>query len=167
MWVVLWRSIDTENHRMAGFISHSLWLGHITRKQSEKPRPVRRMGTPESSARNGRKPSSDLGGGLGGCSSDLASHRDSCHSRIRTARFDSRSSSSCSRYLGSSIAVCCQSVSEEGEYASSMGDLESYLLTAFHHRFHRFLKKSRRRHEIFQSVSGPLNLDLLEASPRC
>src|SRR5229473_2561215 len=72
------------------------------------------MGTPESSARNRRKPSSDLGGGLGGCPSDLAPHRDSCHSRIRTAGFDSRSSSSCSRYLGSGIAVCCQSVLEEG-----------------------------------------------------
>ena len=72
------------------------------------------MGTPESSTRNGRKPSSDSGGGLGSCSSDMAPHRDSCHPRIRTARFNSRSSSSCSRHLGSSFAVSRQSVSQEG-----------------------------------------------------
>ena len=52
----------------------------------------------------------------------------------------------------------------KGEYASSIGNLESYLLTAFHHRFHRFLKAEHERHEIFQSVSGPLNLDLLETT---
>src|SRR5579859_2404789 len=51
-----------------------------------------------------------------------------------------------------------------GEYASSIGDLESYLLTAFRHRFHRFLKAEQERHEIFQFVSGPLNLDLLETT---
>jgi hypothetical protein len=52
----------------------------------------------------------------------------------------------------------------KGEYASSIGDLESYLLTAFHHRFHRFLKAEQERHEVFQSVSGALDLDLLEAA---
>ena len=52
----------------------------------------------------------------------------------------------------------------KGEYASSIGDLESYLLTAFHHRFHRSLKTEQERHEIVQSVSGALNLDLLEAA---
>jgi DNA-directed RNA polymerase specialized sigma24 family protein len=51
----------------------------------------------------------------------------------------------------------------KGEYASSIGDLESYLLTAFHHRFHRWLKMEQERREIFQSASGPINLDLLEA----
>jgi hypothetical protein len=54
----------------------------------------------------------------------------------------------------------------KGEYASAIEDLESYLLTAFHHRFHRFLKTEREHHKIFQSVSGPLNLDLLEAAQR-
>jgi DNA-directed RNA polymerase specialized sigma24 family protein len=52
----------------------------------------------------------------------------------------------------------------KGKYASSIGDLESYLLTAFRHRFHKFLKAEQERHEIFQSVPGPLNLDLLEAT---
>ena len=52
----------------------------------------------------------------------------------------------------------------KGEYASSIGDLESYLLTAFRHRFHRFVKAEQERHEIFQSVSGPFNLDLLETN---
>jgi DNA-directed RNA polymerase specialized sigma24 family protein len=50
------------------------------------------------------------------------------------------------------------------EYASTIEDFESYLLIAFHHRFHRFLKTEQERREIFQSVSGPLNLDLLETT---
>jgi hypothetical protein len=50
------------------------------------------------------------------------------------------------------------------EYASTIEDFESYLLIAFHHRFHRFLKTEQERREIFQSVSGPLNLDLLETA---
>ena len=52
----------------------------------------------------------------------------------------------------------------KGEYASSIGDLESYLLTAFRHRFHRFLKAEQERREIFQPVSGALNLDHLETT---
>ena len=52
----------------------------------------------------------------------------------------------------------------KGEYASTIEDLESYLLTAFHHRFHRFLKAEQERQQIFQSGSGPLNLDLLETT---
>jgi DNA-directed RNA polymerase specialized sigma24 family protein len=52
----------------------------------------------------------------------------------------------------------------KGEYASTIEDFESYLLTAFHHRFHRFLKAEHERHEIFQSVSRPPNLDLLETT---
>lgn len=52
----------------------------------------------------------------------------------------------------------------KGKYASSIGDLESYRLTVFRHRFHRFHKAEQERHEIFQFVSGPLNLDLLETT---
>jgi DNA-directed RNA polymerase specialized sigma24 family protein len=50
------------------------------------------------------------------------------------------------------------------EYASTIEDFESYLLTAFHHRFHRFLKTEQERRDIFQSVSGTLDLDLLGAA---
>jgi len=50
------------------------------------------------------------------------------------------------------------------EYASTIEDFESYLLTAFHHRFRRFLKAEQERQQIFQSDSGPLNLDLLETT---
>jgi len=52
----------------------------------------------------------------------------------------------------------------KGKYASSIGDFESYLLIAFHHKFRRFLKAEQERREIFQSVSGLLNLDLLETT---
>jgi DNA-directed RNA polymerase specialized sigma24 family protein len=52
----------------------------------------------------------------------------------------------------------------KAEYASSIEDLESYLLTAFRHRFHRFLKAEQERQEVFQPVSGPVNLDLLETT---
>ena len=37
-----------------------------------------------------------------------------------------------------------KALQRKAEYASSIADLESYLLTAFHHRFHRFLKRERR-----------------------
>jgi DNA-directed RNA polymerase specialized sigma24 family protein len=50
------------------------------------------------------------------------------------------------------------------EYASTIEDFESYLLIAFHHRFHRFLKTEQERREIFQSVSGALDLDLFETA---
>jgi hypothetical protein len=52
----------------------------------------------------------------------------------------------------------------KGEYASSIQDLESYLLIAFHHRFRRFLRTEQERREVFQSVSGASNLDLLETA---
>src|SRR2546427_830119 len=55
-----------------------------------------------------------------------------------------------------------KALQRKGEYRSSIGDLESYLLAAFHHRFHRFLKAEHERREIFQSVSGTLDLDLIE-----
>jgi glycyl-tRNA synthetase beta subunit len=54
----------------------------------------------------------------------------------------------------------------KGECTSSIEDLESYLLTAFHHRFRRFLRTEQERRKVFQSVSRPLNLDLLEAAQR-
>jgi hypothetical protein len=54
----------------------------------------------------------------------------------------------------------------KGEYASSIEDLESYLLIAFQHRFRRFLRTEQEHREVFQSVSGPFNLDLLEATER-
>jgi DNA-directed RNA polymerase specialized sigma24 family protein len=52
----------------------------------------------------------------------------------------------------------------KGEYASTIEDFESYLLTAFHHRFNRFLKTEQERREIFQCVSGALDPDLLETT---
>ena len=55
-----------------------------------------------------------------------------------------------------------KALQRKGVYTSSIGDLESYLLAAFHHRFHRFLKAEHERREIFQSASGTLDLDLLE-----
>ena len=54
----------------------------------------------------------------------------------------------------------------KGEYASSVEDLESYLFIAFHHRFRRFLRTEQERREVFQSVSEPFNLDLLDAAER-
>jgi hypothetical protein len=57
-----------------------------------------------------------------------------------------------------------RALQRKGRYASSIEDLESYLLTAFRHRFHRYLKTEQERHEFSQSVSGPLKLDLLETT---
>ena len=120
-------------------------------------------GTPESSTRNGRKRSSDSGGGLGSCPSDMAPHHDSCHPRIRTTGVKSRSGSSCSRHLGSSFAVSRQSVSQEGRiriHYRRLSVISSHCVPWFH----RFLKTEQERREIFQSVSGALDLDLFEAA---
>lgn len=52
----------------------------------------------------------------------------------------------------------------KGDYTSSIGDLKSYLLAAFHHRFHRFLKAERKRRELFESVSESIDLELIESA---
>jgi DNA-directed RNA polymerase specialized sigma24 family protein len=57
-----------------------------------------------------------------------------------------------------------KALERKGEYSSSIADFESYLLAAFHHRFHRFLKAEHARREMFQSVSGSLDLDLVESA---
>ncbi|MBZ5700442.1 MAG: hypothetical protein LAN84_01195 [Acidobacteriia bacterium] len=57
-----------------------------------------------------------------------------------------------------------RALQRKGEYASSIEDFESYLLAAFHHRFHRFLKTEHERRELFQSASEGLDLDLVESA---
>ncbi len=58
-----------------------------------------------------------------------------------------------------------KALQRKGEYTSSVGDFESYLLAAFHHRFHRFLKAEHKRREMFQSVPEGLGFDLVESAP--
>ncbi len=55
-----------------------------------------------------------------------------------------------------------KALQRKSEYTSSIRDLESYLLAAFHHRFHRFLKTENERRERFESLSESLGLDLIE-----
>ena len=57
-----------------------------------------------------------------------------------------------------------KALQRKGEFASSVGDFESYLLAAFHHRFHRFQKIEHARREMFQSVSEHLDLGLIEGA---
>jgi len=57
-----------------------------------------------------------------------------------------------------------KALQRKGEYRSSISDFESYLLAAFHHRFHRFLKTEHDRREMFQSVPEGLDLDLVESA---
>ena len=57
-----------------------------------------------------------------------------------------------------------KALQRKGEFASSVGDFESYLLAAFHHRFHRFQKIEHARREMFQSVSESLDLGLIEGA---
>ena len=57
-----------------------------------------------------------------------------------------------------------KALQRKGEFASSVGDFESYLLAAFHHRFHRFQKIEHARREMFQSVSQSLDLGLIEGA---
>jgi DNA-directed RNA polymerase specialized sigma24 family protein len=46
--------------------------------------------------------------------------------------------------------------------SSGVRDFESYLLAAFHHRFHRFQKAERGRRDRFQLASASLDLGLVE-----
>ena len=58
----------------------------------------------------------------------------------------------------------CKALQRKAEYASSIGDLESYLVAAFHHRFHRFLKTEQKRRELFVPVPEGLNLERIESA---
>jgi RNA polymerase sigma factor (sigma-70 family) len=55
-----------------------------------------------------------------------------------------------------------KALQRKGEYRSSVGNFESYLLAAFRHRFHRFLKAEHDRREVFQSVPEGLDLVVVE-----
>jgi len=55
-----------------------------------------------------------------------------------------------------------KALQRKGDSGQSIKDYEPYLLAAFHHRFHRFLKAERGRHERFQSASASLDLGLVE-----
>ncbi len=55
-----------------------------------------------------------------------------------------------------------KALQRKGEYRSSVGNFESYLLAAFRHRFHRFLKAEHERREVFQSVPEGLDLVVVE-----
>jgi len=57
-----------------------------------------------------------------------------------------------------------KALQRKGGFASSVADFESYLLAAFHHRFHRFQKIEHARREMFQSVSEKLDLGLIEGA---
>jgi len=50
-----------------------------------------------------------------------------------------------------------------GERAS-IGDLQSYLIAAFHHRFNRVLKREQRRVETIELVSSTLDLEGIEGT---
>lgn len=60
-----------------------------------------------------------------------------------------------------SVAKALQRKSDSG---SGVRDFEPYLLAAFHHRFHRFQKAERERHDRFQSASANLDLGLVEGA---
>ena len=57
-----------------------------------------------------------------------------------------------------------KALQRKSEYASSIGDLESYLVAAFHHRFHRFLKTEQKRRELFEPVPESLDLEQIESA---
>ena len=52
----------------------------------------------------------------------------------------------------------------KGNYASQIRDYESYLLSAFRRRFHRFRKAENERREMFQTVSETIDLGLVEGA---
>lgn len=55
-----------------------------------------------------------------------------------------------------------KALQRKGDWGSTVRDFEPYLLAAFHHRFHRFLKAERGRRERFPSASADFDLGLIE-----
>ena len=164
MWGCLWRSIDIENDRRAGFCIPFPLGGHTTRQQW---RNLTRTANGYS-----QKVQLETGGNKAPIPEEVLAAARATWPHIvihATREFERQGSTREAVALAADIweAVLrsvARAFQRKGEYASSIGDLESYLLTAFRHRFHRFLKAEEERHEVFQPVSGPLNLDLLETT---
>jgi hypothetical protein len=55
-----------------------------------------------------------------------------------------------------------KALQRKGDSGQSIRGYEPYLLAAFHHRFHRFLKAERGRRDRFQSASVSIDLGLVE-----
>src|ERR1700688_1639272 len=163
MWVVLWRSIDTENNRMAGSIP-TPFVGPYDEEPMERPDPYGEGVL--------QKVQQETGGNQAPIPEEVLAAARATWPRIlthATREFERQGSTREAIALAADIwEAVLRSVAKafqrKGKYASSIGDLESYLLVAFHHRFHRFLKTEQERREIFQSVSVALDLDLLETT---
>jgi len=57
----------------------------------------------------------------------------------------------------------CKVLERTDQSASPIEDLESYLVSAFHHRLHRFLKAEQKRRELFEPTSDA-DLELIESA---
>lgn len=55
-----------------------------------------------------------------------------------------------------------KALQRKGDSRASIGDLESYLIAAFHHRFNRVLKREQKRHDTIELVSSTLDLERFE-----
>ena len=158
------RSIDIESNRMAGFEYPFEPVGHVHEEPMEKHDPYgewvlhkiqqEATGTPD-----------PLPAAL------LAAARATWPRAVGHAvrQLQQQGSNQESEALAADIwEAVLRSVSKalqrKAEYTSSIGDLQSYLLAAFHHRFHRFLKTEDKRRELFEPVPENLNLELIEGA---
>jgi len=57
-----------------------------------------------------------------------------------------------------------KALQRKGNSGPTIREFEPYLLAAFHHRFHRFLKAEHGRRDRFQSASASLDLGLVEGA---
>jgi RNA polymerase sigma factor (sigma-70 family) len=57
-----------------------------------------------------------------------------------------------------------KAVQRKGASSSTIGDLESYLFAAFHHRFNRALKTEQRRRDTIELVSSTVEFERIESA---
>jgi DNA-directed RNA polymerase specialized sigma24 family protein len=57
-----------------------------------------------------------------------------------------------------------KAVQRKGDSSSAIGDLESYLFAAFHHRFNRVLKIEQNRRDTIELVSSTLEFERIESA---
>ena len=57
-----------------------------------------------------------------------------------------------------------KALQRKGGSSSTIGDLESYLFAAFHHRFNRVLKREQKRRDTIELVSSTVEFERIESA---
>ncbi len=57
-----------------------------------------------------------------------------------------------------------KALQRKGDSSSTIGDMESYLFAAFHHRFNRVLKREQKRRDTIELVSSTVEFERIESA---